>query len=610
MNSNKELRQKYDEMLQERMARSQKGTDDIYGTCGDFCPKFEKIERELKKDISIFESETMVKKYQRSSAGRLRPLPEDIRPLPVLVKVMEHLFSLLERIDQAHLFEVYKFVMDRSRAVRMDMAVQGLEDDQTIYELEKIARFHVVFIYVLFSEPRFELHLHLEQLKKIIVTLLDLYKKRKHHHIHNNSNNEEEFTSYFILLHLKDKDTFSYVQERFMKGNQQIDTSIDIYELYQRDDFYRFLRAFARLDFLSSCVVLASTRDLWTQIAKSCRQSLVESIDLSFFERMLSTDGTKISEIMEVYGIQTTEGKLDFRDKKSIFKEGGYISFSINLEHKRQKSIVNIIKNGPIDLFVRVLIIRSYVSKSILKDCSHDKSVLQNSFNIDTEVLKEIVKEYAARILTSVKQKQYRTEQKKKVNSRKTDGLTGNANSEHKCKLYEKAREKHMSENVSSDSMRLLIVHNKDIYFALFRQKLMKVYSNTLKPQFIPLEKANIDFLLKFSLCIFCVDKEHVDIIERKFFMLNKIVGTAQGLEKKLQNVDEFIHLCHQRKIKKDRLFNVIDGKTPEEAVETIIDLIQNNRNDNKTLEKNLLNIHNEHPLLDCDVYLTDNSEH
>lgn len=609
MNSNKELRQKYEEMLKERIARSQKDTEETYGTCEDFCPEFEKIERELKKDISVFESEVMVKKYQRSSAGRLRPLPEDIRPLPVLVKVMEHLFSLLERADQAHLFEVYKFVMDRSRAVRMDMAVQGLEDDQTIYELEKIARFHVVFIYLLFSEPHFELHLHLEQLKKIIVTLLDLYKKRKGRH--NTPGNEEEFTSYFILLHLKDKDTFSYVQERFKKGNRQIDTSVDVYEMYQRNDFYSFLRAFLRLDFLSSCVVLASTRDLWSRIANSYKKSLVESIDRSFFERMLSTDGTKISEIMEAYGIPTTDGKLDFRDKKGLFKEGGHFSFNINLEHKRQKSIVGIIKHGPIDLLVRVLVIRSYVDTAILKDYPFNKSVLQNSFSLDTGVIKEIVKEYAVRILTSVKQKRSRAEQKKKRGSRKTDALSGSAYGGHKYGLHEKTQEKHRPEDVGSANRRhrLLVVHNKDIYSALFRQKLMKAYSNTLKPQFILVEKANVDLLLKFNLCIFCVDRENVEAIEKRFFMVNKIVDTAQGLEKKMQNTDEFLKLCHQRKIKKDRLFNVIDGKTPEEAAEIIIDLIQNNRNDNKTLEKNLLSIHNDHPLVDCDVYLVDDSE-
>jgi hypothetical protein len=85
------------------------------GTCPHMCPEFERFDRELKGDLSVFEivpgSDEVggfprvqhawaVTKYHRSTANldavEVQFLPEDIRPVPILRHTLNWLWQYLD----------------------------------------------------------------------------------------------------------------------------------------------------------------------------------------------------------------------------------------------------------------------------------------------------------------------------------------------------------------------------------------------------------------------------------------------------------------------------------------------------------------------------------
>ncbi len=74
----------------------------LVGTCQDMCPEFEREEREFQKELDPLEvypgtdrvdPRIAVKIYRRPAAGRELPLPEDVRPPPVLKRTWTTSFT-------------------------------------------------------------------------------------------------------------------------------------------------------------------------------------------------------------------------------------------------------------------------------------------------------------------------------------------------------------------------------------------------------------------------------------------------------------------------------------------------------------------------------------
>ena len=72
----------------------------LVGTCMDMCPEYERLEREVQKELDRFEMapgtttadpRLAVKIYRRPAAGRELPLPEDVRPPAVLQLSLIHI---------------------------------------------------------------------------------------------------------------------------------------------------------------------------------------------------------------------------------------------------------------------------------------------------------------------------------------------------------------------------------------------------------------------------------------------------------------------------------------------------------------------------------------
>ncbi len=200
----------------------------LVGTCQDMCPEFEREEREFQKELDPLElypgtdrvdPRIAVKIYRRPAAGRELPLPEDVRPPPVLKHTLDYLFHDLLPADpnDPRFTAIQGFLWNRTRAVRQDFIVQSEGGRIAIECHERIARYHILCLHWRggpgaegWSEQQ-----ELEQLRKTMRSLIEFYDDDRRKSSANGASsgasqscpNEAEFRAYNLLLHLRDPET-------------------------------------------------------------------------------------------------------------------------------------------------------------------------------------------------------------------------------------------------------------------------------------------------------------------------------------------------------------------------------------------------------------------
>lgn len=229
----------------------------LVGTCQDMCPEFEREEREFQKELDPLElypgtdrvdPRIAVKIYRRPAAGRELPLPEDIRPPPVLKRTLDYLFHDLLPADpnNPRFTQVQGFLWNRTRAVRQDFIVQSEGGPIAIECHERIARYHILCLHWRggpgaegWSEQQ-----ELEQLRKTMRSLIEFYddNRRKSSasatETQQPSPNEAEFRAYNLLLHLRDPETLR--EAELLPGDifcsPLVQTAINLRQLAQRSN--------------------------------------------------------------------------------------------------------------------------------------------------------------------------------------------------------------------------------------------------------------------------------------------------------------------------------------------------------------------------------------
>ena len=67
-----------------------------------------------------------------------------IRPMPVLQETIDYLLNLLDQPYNDRFLGTYNFLWDRMRAIRMDLRMQHIFNQDAITMLEQMVRIHVV----------------------------------------------------------------------------------------------------------------------------------------------------------------------------------------------------------------------------------------------------------------------------------------------------------------------------------------------------------------------------------------------------------------------------------------------------------------------------------
>ncbi|CBQ73909.1 related to SAC3-leucine permease transcriptional regulator [Sporisorium reilianum SRZ2] len=227
----------------------------LVGTCQDMCPEFEREEREFQKELDPLElypgtdrvdPRIAVKIYRRPAAGRELPLPEDVRPPPVLRRTLDYLFHDLLPADpnNPRFTQVQGFLWNRTRAVRQDFIVQSEGGSIAIECHERIARYHILCLHWRggpgaegWSEQQ-----ELEQLRKTMRSLIEFYddnrRKSSAGAAQQPCPNEAEFRAYNLLLHLRDPETLR--EAELLPGDifrsPLVQTAINVRQLAQRSN--------------------------------------------------------------------------------------------------------------------------------------------------------------------------------------------------------------------------------------------------------------------------------------------------------------------------------------------------------------------------------------
>ena len=177
-------------------------------SCFGMCPQLEIMKRQENQDIDIFERtdnlqvkqikpEFAIKKFTRSSADQLLDIPELLRPVFILAKTLEHIFSRVIDDDsketsqfipprdgrpRVEYLDIYLYVGDRLRSVKQDIQILSSHCPEifcskiviTIYE--QIVRFYIISGNELLNKEGYDPRINLEQLSAAFTSLIECYR--------------------------------------------------------------------------------------------------------------------------------------------------------------------------------------------------------------------------------------------------------------------------------------------------------------------------------------------------------------------------------------------------------------------------------------------------
>ena len=344
----------------------------LVGTCMDMCPEYERVEREVQKELDRWEvvpgtthadPTAAVKIYRRPAAGRELPLPEDVRPPAVLEKTLNYLFhTLLPSDPRDPLFAaVQPFLWNRTRAIRQDFIVQSDRGWTAIACHERIARYHILCLHWkggvgadAWSEQQ-----ELEQLRKTLRSLIEYYDDQRL--LGHTYPNEAEFRAYNLLLHARDPEALREVEllPCDVFSAPLLQTALHLRTLIQRSNmlekrgqsrntestpnmFTRFFRDVARPDvsYLMACLA----ENLFSSVRVGALKALSPAyldrhhgLPLAYVVRMLGMDSEdEASAFLTLVGIEIDSGAAKINRAARINEDQSLPApFSALVERKR-----------------------------------------------------------------------------------------------------------------------------------------------------------------------------------------------------------------------------------------------------------------------------------
>uniref|UniRef100_M4C0K8 SAC3/GANP/THP3 conserved domain-containing protein n=1 Tax=Hyaloperonospora arabidopsidis (strain Emoy2) TaxID=559515 RepID=M4C0K8_HYAAE len=279
----------------------------IHGECHAFCPINEELERRQTQELSRFEYPTeklptlvAVKKYRRAAAGRDVLNASKLRPAPVLLRTLRHLFTTVLKWPQSgfdsgpttkastlrplqarpdEFLAVYYFVNDRVRSVRQDFTVQRVEGASLVIALQQAARFYLVARLLSVqllgdkkSAQDWSDKLNDEQLRSALSQLQALYGQHKlnkfDHEVVPELMDSGEFVAYDVLLHINEPQDVACMLRTLsskLRGLPMVQRALRAFVAYQTDDFLAFFVVFDTMTVLERAALLHHLSRVWTR---------------------------------------------------------------------------------------------------------------------------------------------------------------------------------------------------------------------------------------------------------------------------------------------------------------------------------------------------------
>ncbi|KAG0478479.1 hypothetical protein HPP92_013198 [Vanilla planifolia] len=344
----------------------------VVGLCPDMCPESEREERERKGDLDKYErldgdrNQTSkylaVKKYNRTAEREA----ELIRPLPVLQRTVAYLLNLLDQPYDGSFLNIYNFLWDRMRAIRMDLRMQHIFNADAIAMLEQMIRIHIIAMHELcefekgegFTEG-FDAHLNIEQMNKTSVELFQMYDDhRKKAKIFLS---EKEFRGYYALLKL-DKHPGYKVEPAELSldlAKMTSETRCTHEILFARDvaracrigNYIAFFRLARKATYLQACLMHAHFSKMRKQALTSLHSGLQhnQGIPVGHVEKWLALEGEDVVGLLEFYGFS-----IKRYEEAYLVKEGPLLNSDMEfptrcarlVQSKRSSKIVDDVRTA------------------------------------------------------------------------------------------------------------------------------------------------------------------------------------------------------------------------------------------------------------------------
>ncbi|KAM0947738.1 putative proteasome component (PCI) domain-containing protein [Dioscorea sansibarensis] len=317
-------------------------SDAVIGLCPDMCPESEREERERKGDLDKYErlngerNQTTqylaVKKYNRT-AERDADL---IRPLPVLQKTVDYLLDMLGQPYSDNFLGIYNFLWDRMRAIRMDLRMQHIFNQDAITMLEQMIRLHIIAMHELceyekgegFSEG-FDAHLNIEQMNKTSVELFQIYDD--HRKKGKSVETEKEFRGYYALLKLDRHPGYRVEPAELsldlakmapeVRCSSEIMFARNVARACRTGNYIAFFRLAKRATYLQACLMHAHFAKIRTQALASLHSGLQnnQGIPVQHIVKWLGMEGEDIEALLEYHGFVLRKYEEMYMVKVGLF---------------------------------------------------------------------------------------------------------------------------------------------------------------------------------------------------------------------------------------------------------------------------------------------------
>jgi hypothetical protein len=211
------------------------------------------------------------------------------------------------------LYSTHAFIRDRTRSIRQDFTLQNYRRQEAIDCHERIARYHILCLHALCDNPNFSEQQEMEQLRKVLQSLMEFYKDTKMSSSPLSLPNEAEFRAYYALVFLRDFDVsqqlqtlppdvfFSSPMMRSLRIRSWAQRSNDKYIQTNAEaapnSFVRFFKEVrASTTYLEACVLETWFGNVRTSALKALRQALgiknpqISQVPIAMLVEMLGFD--------------------------------------------------------------------------------------------------------------------------------------------------------------------------------------------------------------------------------------------------------------------------------------------------------------------------------
>ncbi|KAJ8922913.1 hypothetical protein NQ315_001455 [Exocentrus adspersus] len=309
------------------------------GTCPDMCPEKERLMRETKHQVALYEQEDggrsmdqskAIKQYSRSSADQEFPLPHELRPVFVLQMTMSYLMhNIIDMCEtnEVNLAEWYHFMWDRTRGIRKDITQQELCGHGAVELIEQCARFHIHCSARLVAEDPsvFDQKINTENLTKCLQSLKYMY-----HDLQLKGErcpNEAEFRAYIILLNLNDGNFMWEVQELPLEiqKSKEVKFALEVYSALDKSNYVKFFKLVYSTTYLNACILMryfvqVRVTALKTLLKCYTSRAFKAMYPLGELQQLLAFDDIESTmDFMQAYGLSINEEKTHILLEKNNF---------------------------------------------------------------------------------------------------------------------------------------------------------------------------------------------------------------------------------------------------------------------------------------------------